>query len=595
MIYRNNLFAKKILSLGILVSILSSVVYLPTFTPKAEAQFIDPFQMAKTILNGVAIAVAGTLTDQIVRSTIAWANTGFEGNPGFVTNPQSFLESTARRGVEAYISDTKFSLLCAPFQASIRLSLVQQYTTPDFYPQCTLDQIGVNWDSFLNDFQEGGWDAFLKVSNDGSSNPYAAYSNARLEMDQRIINALGIEQQQLQINLGFLSKKRCEGPTNPAYTSQDMQDYRDGLDTPRQVELKSKNWRPDLPAGACLGTEVVTTPGSLLKTGLDAVLPSELEKYVNLTEAEQLVAALVTGLMQKFVSNNTGLFGDDYGRKLASSGAKKIPTPKFGWIYCASEGEFCGFNSDGGTDGRVRIVGQKISGVTLTGVRKVIEDVEDGIMCTKQEFDLDGNLVNIKCEFYGQTRGPYSPTSSDDTSNWIKCADEGGICSFFGTRQVRYGSDPYYFLRIGTNSVQCRNSTFGGDPLSLVGISNVPKTCEYRQPSPPPVGSNPSTPPPPLESLTCSPNKTAVNRFETVTWTAVSTYQTPASYRWIGDEMGTTSLRPLDSSIKNYSLPYSTIGSKNAAVLVRQEGKPDITYNCSRPVQVLISIGGGFN
>lgn len=48
--------------------------------------------------------------------------------------------------------------------------------------------------------------------------------------------------------------------------------------------------------------------------------------------------------------------------------------------------------------------------------------------------------------------------------NWVKCADENFICSFSGTKQVRYGKNSTWLYQSYPNGVKCDNDTFG-DPL----------------------------------------------------------------------------------------------------------------------------------
>ena len=60
-------------------------------------------------------------------------------------------------------------------------------------------------------------------------------------------------------------------------------------------------------------------------------------------------------------------------------------------------------------------------------------------------------------------------------ANWTFCADENELCSFSGTKQVRYGNSPYYDYENHTDGVMCSNAAFGGDPYP-----NVVKSCYYR-------------------------------------------------------------------------------------------------------------------
>ena len=60
------------------------------------------------------------------------------------------------------------------------------------------------------------------------------------------------------------------------------------------------------------------------------------------------------------------------------------------------------------------------------------------------------------------------------TSTWTFCAVEDSVCSFSGTRQVRYGIAGQYALLTRTAQTPCSNQVFG-DPA--VGVD---KTCEFE-------------------------------------------------------------------------------------------------------------------
>jgi|GEM_PF-2387053 len=68
-------------------------------------------------------------------------------------------------------------------------------------------------------------------------------------------------------------------------------------------------------------------------------------------------------------------------------------------------------------------------------------------------------------------------TDAASGATWTKCADEGGTCTFTGTRTVRYGSGTTYNMGTYTNSVACTNAVFG-DPTP-----GVFKHCDYSSSS----------------------------------------------------------------------------------------------------------------
>lgn len=56
---------------------------------------------------------------------------------------------------------------------------------------------------------------------------------------------------------------------------------------------------------------------------------------------------------------------------------------------------------------------------------------------------------------------------------WVDCANEGEVCSFEGTKTVRYGNGSVWVEGSYSNSVVCTNAVFG-DPLK-----GTPKQCQY--------------------------------------------------------------------------------------------------------------------
>jgi hypothetical protein len=64
--------------------------------------------------------------------------------------------------------------------------------------------------------------------------------------------------------------------------------------------------------------------------------------------------------------------------------------------------------------------------------------------------------------------------ASDTSGTWTACASEKAICSFSGTREVRYGANGVYVSKTVTGSTPCTNAAFGSDPAS-----GVVKSCSY--------------------------------------------------------------------------------------------------------------------
>lgn len=133
------------------------------------------------------------------------------------------------------------------------------------------------------------------------------------------------------------------------------------------------------------------------------------------------------------------------------------PPPGDTWTKCANEGGVCVFS--GTTQVRYGLNGTY-----------AIRTASDSIGCNNQVFgDPLPGIVKI-CEY--ATSGSEPPPPPPDLT-WTRCASEGGICSFSGTRQVRYGRDTTFVTRIATGSIGCNNEVFG-DPLF-----GIVKVCDY--------------------------------------------------------------------------------------------------------------------
>ena len=295
------MLGKRSITFLLLLSIVSSIFYLPTFTPRAHAILgISDFgwdipTVVEDIIDKIAASLAQVLIDNMVKSTVKWAQSGFEGNPAYVTNPEQYFTDIADGVAGNYIAGTDLNFLCSPFQTQIRLALQRSYVqTPQF--QCTLTEVVGNIDAFYNDFNQGGWDGWLSMTQNDLNNPYGAFFEAQIELDSRIAKAVGLKNQQLEWNQGFLSYEQC--PEGMEFV---------GPATPPDPD----NPGPNLQPGDCLVREVTVTPGTTIKSQLDKVLPSGLEKLISVQHIDQLISSFATGLLNRYVFGSRGLFASN--------------------------------------------------------------------------------------------------------------------------------------------------------------------------------------------------------------------------------------------------------------------------------------------
>lgn len=150
--------------------------------------------------------LANSLIEEIGRATVVWINTGFQGNPVFVDDPGQFFADIADVQATMFLNEVTGGALCTPIKDWVRINLVQSYNSQIAgygQEQCSFDN------NALTQFMNGetfSWNDWLNYTQNPNNNPYAATVYGEIALNERITNALGLQQQQLQWSAGFLSK-----------------------------------------------------------------------------------------------------------------------------------------------------------------------------------------------------------------------------------------------------------------------------------------------------------------------------------------------------------------------------------------------------
>lgn len=132
---------------------------------------------------------------------------------------------------------------------------------------------------------------------------------------------------------------------------------------------------------------------------------------------------------------------------LLATPAVAAPQREGDWRFCANEDDEC--RVQGTASVRYGVPGQ-------WETRRIANRVP----CSNAYFGDPAPGREKRCEVLGYDSGGGSEGAGRD---WIDCADEGGVCSFSGRAQVRFGDGRNFKTRTARDSIRCDVQTFG-DP-----------------------------------------------------------------------------------------------------------------------------------
>lgn len=252
-------------------------------------------------LDTIALIIAKSAASAITQSIVTWINSGFEGNPAFVTDLEGFMLNVADEAAAEYISylgDETQALLCTPFTPDIQIALTIDYaktSSKHSAPRCSLDEVFANVERLENfidgSFDEGGLDGFFNVAVNQQNNPYGSYLHAKSEMAIRLSDQLSVEANVIDWGAGFLSKKDCQPKQSGNIV--DLANRFPG----RDLVEEGDQW--------C----AIVTPGKTIENELANVLGSGIRQLELADELGEIVTALMAQLAQQVITGARGLLG----------------------------------------------------------------------------------------------------------------------------------------------------------------------------------------------------------------------------------------------------------------------------------------------
>jgi hypothetical protein len=152
--------------------------------------------------------MVNSLIAAIGSATVAWINGGFQGNPVFVTDPGQFFADVADAQAGIFLNELSNGFLCSPIKNLITVNLSNAYNNSiNPYAQCSFTNIS-NMTNFMNGAPGSfNWVSWNQYGQNPQNNPYGATISGQIELDKRIANTIGLQQNQLNWGRGFLSSK----------------------------------------------------------------------------------------------------------------------------------------------------------------------------------------------------------------------------------------------------------------------------------------------------------------------------------------------------------------------------------------------------
>jgi hypothetical protein len=249
------LFLNKIIPFFLIVSIITPALFFGLPTKKAEAivPVIDAATQAvitaTTAVQTAAIIAGRAATDTameayrtgikwldrllaiaaqlfmralimtLTQSIVNWINSGFQGSPSFMTNPQGFLANVADRTIGEFIMGEKeLRFLCDPFKLQVKLNLGMQYSYGTDLG-CTLTGVLGNIQNAYDDFVGGnfigggGWDSWMQMSGNPQNTPQGASMMAEGLLQVKLDTAVETSDKEANWGGGSLSLKKCKEAT----------------------------------------------------------------------------------------------------------------------------------------------------------------------------------------------------------------------------------------------------------------------------------------------------------------------------------------------------------------------------------------------
>ncbi len=225
--------------------------------------------------DNIAYIAAGVALDAATDSIVTWIRNGFQGQPGFITDPEAFLTDAADQATGAFfkefLSPEVYNFICSPFRIDLQIGLKSTNT----YAQrmrCTLSTVLANAQNgveFGSSIRNGDWGDWMSATLSMQNNPGGALLMSLDELSYRQDHARDTAKTESIFNAGFLSMKEC-------------------------VEEYADEWTGET---ICV-KYTATSPGKWVSDTLSQATGIDMQRLGVADEIDEILTALITELLK---------------------------------------------------------------------------------------------------------------------------------------------------------------------------------------------------------------------------------------------------------------------------------------------------------
>lgn len=244
-------------------------------------------------LDSVGYCIINAVLEYLTQATIDWINSGFDGNPAFVEDPEKFFGDIAENETAGFLQQVVQGAtgidICQPFRLQIVTGLSGGTSEARFANQarCGFDDMkaAISDSGVSFDYQEytsgnaeysGSLNVWREVTQNDQNNFYGAYFLAQQELEKRLAVQQNNATLDLTMGKGFLSVKSCTKDSTTTDANGNT------------VPVK--------------GTCRTTTPGGVIEDQANRALGAGRDRLVLADKFDQIITALVNQLIKTALS-----------------------------------------------------------------------------------------------------------------------------------------------------------------------------------------------------------------------------------------------------------------------------------------------------